>query len=407
VSKRGVSDTDRRVIEQAVRAAKRLSRIADPSVFDFVQGVLTLDAAPPRGPRRRRMLEFAMRFQQFTAPVVAKGDEDTAFYRYGRLAALNEVGNDPREFGFTLKEFHAASEYRARHWPYTMLGTSTHDTKRSEDVRARLGVLSELASGWRLALRRWRRMNESLRTGDAPSRGDEYLYYQTLLAIWPDRSRERLGAAMLKAAREAKQRSSWINPDLEYETALERFIVESLKNREFMDDVEQTIKPLVRIGALVGLSQALVKVASPGVPDYYQGTEIADFSLVDPDNRRPVDYRLRQRSNHPKLRIIRKGLELRRRFPQLFHGGAYVALDGGEHILAFALRAGGHTMIAIAPRLFAKIESWDDARLALPQGFPSTYENVLTGKRIHARDDGLSLSELSAEFPLGLLIDVS
>jgi (1->4)-alpha-D-glucan 1-alpha-D-glucosylmutase len=372
-----------------------------------VQSVLTLDAAPPRGARRRRMLEFAMRFQQFTAPVVAKGDEDTAFYRYGRLAALNEVGNDPRDFGCSLKEFHAASAYRARHWPYTMLGTSTHDTKRSEDVRARLGVLSELASGWRLALRRWSGMNRALRTRDAPSRGDEYLYYQTLLGIWPDRSRERLNPAMLKAAREAKLHTSWINPDLEYEAALERFVAGSLKNREFMDDVAQTAAPLVRLGHLVSLSQALIKVASPGVPDYYQGTEIPDFSLVDPDNRRPVDYRLRQRSNHPKLRIIRKGLELRRKLPALFHGGTYVALDGGESILAFALRAGGRTMIAIAPRLFAKIEKWDAARLPLPEGFPSSFENVLTGKRIHVRGGSLPLVELSSDFPLGLLIDAS
>jgi (1->4)-alpha-D-glucan 1-alpha-D-glucosylmutase len=232
-----------------------------------------------------------------------------------------------------------------------MLGSSTHDTKRSEDVRARLGVLSQLAPGWRLALRRWSRMNEELRSADAPSRGDEYLYYQTLLGIWPGKSREdlreRLKAAMLKAAREAKLHTSWINPDEEYEAALERFIVESLKNRAFVDDVDETVRPLARLGELASLSQALIKVASPGVPDYYQGTEIFDFSLVDPDNRRPVDYALRQRllsrNGHPKLRIIRKGLELRRQFPALFHGGTYVPLDGGEDVIAFALRAEGRT----------------------------------------------------------------
>ena len=408
VSRRGVSDIDRRTIESAVSAARRASRIADPSVFEFVQSVLTLDAAPPRGPRRRRMLGFAMRFQQFTAPVVAKGVEDTAFYRYGRLAALNEVGNDPREFGVSLQEFHAANAYRARSWPYTMLGTSTHDTKRSEDVRARLGVLSELAPGWRLALRRWRRMNEAARTGDAPSRGDEYLYYQTLLAIWPDRSRERLGAAMLKAAREAKLHTSWINPDLEYEAALQRFVVESLKNKAFIDDVAATMERIAQLGERVSLSQALVKVASPGVPDYYQGTEIWDFSLVDPDNRRPVDYALRRRlllSGHPKLHIIRKGLELRKRFPRLFHGGSYIPLDGGENILAFALRADGRTMIAIAPRLFAKITSWDGMRLPLPDGFPTEFENVLTSTTVCAESAGLRLAKVLSEFPVALLID--
>ncbi|HXU42035.1 MAG TPA: malto-oligosyltrehalose synthase [Burkholderiales bacterium] len=413
VGKRGVSDTDRRHIEWAVRAARRASRIADPSVFDFVQSVLTLDAAPPRGPRRRRMLEFAMRFQQFTAPVVAKGDEDTAFYRYARLSALNEVGNDPREFGVTLEDFHAANERRARDWPWTMLGTSTHDTKRSEDVRARLGVLSELAPGWKLALRRWSRMNRGARTEDAPSRSDEYLYYQTLLGIWPGESRadlrERVKAAMLKAAREAKVRSSWINPDLEYEAALERFIAASLANKAFVEDVEQTVAPLARLGLLVGLSQALIKVASPGVPDYYQGSEIWDFSLVDPDNRRPVNYALRKRllarNDHPKLRIIREGLALRRKFPALFHGGTYVPLDGGEHMVAFALRAGGRTLIAVAPRLFAKITSWEDASIALPGGFPAAFRNVLDDRGVRAKDGHLRLADLLSDFPVALLID--
>ncbi|OAI51140.1 hypothetical protein AYO46_08670 [Betaproteobacteria bacterium SCGC AG-212-J23] len=410
VSKHGISDVDRRHIERAVRAAKRASRIADPSVFDFVQSVLTLDAAPPRGARRRRMLEFAMRFQQFTAPVVAKGDEDTAFYRYGRLAALNEVGNHPSEFGISLKAFHAAAAHRARHRPYAMLGSSTHDTKRSEDVRARLGVLSELASGWKLALRRWSRMNDGLREGDAPSRGDEYLYYQMLLGIWPAKDlQERLKAAMLKAAREAKLHSSWINPDLEYEAALERFVVGSLKNKAFLEDVDETVRTLARLGERVSLSQTLVKVASPGVPDYYQGTEIWDFSLVDPDNRRPVDYGLRRRlltrNQHPKLRIIRKGLELRKAFPALFHGGSYVPLDGGEQIVAFALRAAGRTMIAVAPRLFAKIDGWGGARLPVPAGFPEAFENVLTGRRVRVKDGHLPLGELLSEFPVALLID--
>jgi (1->4)-alpha-D-glucan 1-alpha-D-glucosylmutase len=252
-------------------------------------------------------------------------------------------------------------------------------------------------------------MNEAARTGDAPSRGDEYLYYQTLLGIWPDRSRERLTAVMLKAAREAKVHSSWINPDEEYEQALERFIVESLKNQAFVDDVGETAAPLTRLGERVSLSQALVKVASPGVPDYYQGSEIFDFSLVDPDNRRPVDYALRKRllarNSHPKLRIIREGLELRRKFPALFHGGTYLPLDGGEHVIAFALRAGGRTLIAVAPRLFAKITSWGEARVALPKGFPAAYRNVLAGRRVRAEDGYLRLADLLSDFPVALLID--
>src|SRR3989440_875135 len=295
VSVRGVSDTDRRVIDWAVNLAKRTSRIADPSVFDFVRSVITLNAAPPEGERRREMLRFTMRFQQFTAPVVAKGVEDTAFYRYNRLIALNEVGGHPGRFGYSLKAFHAAAEARVKRWPTTMLGSSTHDTKRSEDVRARLGVLSELSSTWRLWLRRWSTINRSHRTGEMPSRIDEYHFYQALIAVWPAEA-ERLKAYMLKSAREAKLHTSWINPDTEYEAALERFVAESLASPLFTQELDEAMPRLAHLGMLVGLSQALVKVASPGVPDYYQGTELWDFSLVDPDNRRPVEFGVRARS---------------------------------------------------------------------------------------------------------------
>jgi (1->4)-alpha-D-glucan 1-alpha-D-glucosylmutase len=435
VSERGVSGTDRRYIEWAAKAARRASRIADPGIFDFVRDVLTLDVAPPAGARRRAMLGFAMRFQQFTAPVVAKGDEDTAFYRYQRLLALNEVGGNPRNFGLSLKAFHAASEDRARRWPFTMLGTSTHDTKRSEDSRARLAVLSELSSAWRLALRRWSLLNRSRRAEiegvAAPSRGDEYHFYQALIAIWPAESpqalRERLKAYMLKAVREAKQHSSWINPDLEYEAALERFVVESLRNELFLKDLREVMPRLVHLGMLVGLSQALLKVASPGVPDYYQGTELWDFSLVDPDNRRPVDFDLRkkllgEKSNllknlsdgRAKLHIIREGLRVRRKLPQLFHGARYMPLyaDGGmeDKVCAFSLSDGKDTVIAVAPRLFASLLRegqpapmgegvWGESALILPQG---DYLNALTGKR--AGDGRQRMRDLLADFPVALLV---
>jgi (1->4)-alpha-D-glucan 1-alpha-D-glucosylmutase len=427
VSERGVSDTDRRYISWAVKAARRASRVADPSIFDFVQSVLTLDAAPPSGERRRAMLGFAVRFQQFTAPVVAKGDEDTAFYRYSRLLALNEVGGNPRSFGLSLKAFHAASEDRARRWPFTMLGSSTHDTKRSEDARARLAVLSELPSAWRLALRRWSLLNRSRRTEidgrPAPSRGDEYHFYPALVAIWPGASpadlRERLKAYMLKAVREAKQHSSWINPDLEYEAALERFVAESLGNELFLKDLKELMPRLAHLGLLVGLSQALLKVASPGVPDYYQGSELWDFSLVDPDNRRPVDFDLRKKllaeksrslsDGRAKLHVIREGLRVRRKFPHLFHGARYTPLhaDGGmeEKICAFSLSDGKDTVIAIAPRLFAGlmkegelVPGWSDSRLALPDG---RYTNELTSKSVAGGSQ--RLADLLAEFPVALL----
>jgi len=435
VTARGVSETDRRYIGWAVRAARRTSRIADPGVFDFVHGVLTLDAAPPAGPRRAEMLAFAMRFQQFTAPVVAKGDEDTAFYRYHRLIALNEVGGNPRRFGLSLKAFHAASEDRARRFPYTMLGTSTHDTKRSEDSRARLGVLSEIPGLWHLTLRRWSRLNRSYR-GEAdgvpaPSRGDEYHFYQGLIAIWPGASpadlRERLKAYMLKAVREAKQHTSWINPDLEYEAALERFVDESLHNGLFVKDLKEVMPRFARLGMLVGLSQALLKVASPGVPDYYQGSELWDFSLVDPDNRRPVDFDLRNKlmrekgnllrnlsDGRAKLHIMREGLQVRRKFPHLFRGARYTPLyaDAGmeEKVCAFFLKDRKDTVIAVAPRLFTSLledrhlapigaHVWRESRLVLPDG---EYTEVMTGRTISGGPR--RLAELLAEFPVALLV---
>ena len=440
-----MSDTDRRYIDWAVKAARRASRVADASVFDFVKSMLTLDGAPPSGPRRRQMLEFAMRFQQLTAPVVAKGVEDTAFYRYHRLIALNEVGNDPRDFGFSLKAFHAASEDRAKSWPYTMIASSTHDTKRSEDARARIGVLSEMSSAWLLLLRRWHTANRSRRTevnGESlPSRGDEYHYYQALIGIWPDTPpdaktltdlKDRLKAYMLKAAREAKLRTSWINPDADYEAALERFVVQSLDSAVFLKEVNDAVPRLARLGMLVSLSQALLKVASPGVPDYYQGTELFDFSLVDPDNRRPVDYALRRKylnekgadlletlsDGRAKLHIIRRGLALRREHPTLFHGGRYVALhaDEGreENVCAFALSRNGSAVIAVAPRLFSKLmaegdaaplgeRTWGDAGIALPEGMPREFQNVLTGEKF--RSEGkIRLAQLLARFPVALLV---
>ena len=426
ISPRGLSDNDRDVIDQAVRAARRASRIADPSVFDFVRSVLLLENTPP-GRRRNEMLRFSMRYQQFTAPVVAKGVEDTAFYRYNRLIALNEVGGHPSQFGFSLKEFHAAAEERARHWPYTMLGSSTHDTKRSEDVRARLAVLSEMASGWRITLRRWSLMNKT-----EVSRNDQYHFYQALTGVWPGESSaelvERLKAYMLKAAREAKEHTSWINPDGEYEQALERFVEDSLGNGEFISDVKNTVARLAYLGLLVGLSQALVKVTSPGVPDYYQGSELWDFSLVDPDNRRPVDYELRRKlldnsndllrnlaDGRAKLHVIRKGLEVRKKLPGLFHGAAkYTPLyaDGGreENIIAFMLSEGSASVIAVAPRLCSRLmesddiaplgaKAWAEARLAVE----GRYLNVLTGERHEARGR-LSLAQVFATLPVALLV---
>ncbi|MGE5640274.1 MAG: malto-oligosyltrehalose synthase [Clostridia bacterium] len=436
VTAAGASEADRKHIDWAIGKAKRASHTADPSVFDFIRSVLLLEISPERKERQNEILDFALRFQQFTAPVVAKGVEDTAFYRYHRLVALNEVGGEPARFGTSLKAFHAASEDRAKHWPRTMIATSTHDTKRSEDVRARLVVLSELASGWRLTLRRW---NLLTRSTPAPHPKDEYLFYQVLIGIWPAASpdekqieelKKRLSAYMLKAVREAKERTSWVNPDAEYEAALQAFVAGALSNKVFLKDVEEVVARVARLGLLVGLSQAVLKIASPGVPDYYQGTELWDYSLVDPDNRRPVDYRKRMawigESSSPedlvkdlsagkaKMHVIRQGLKLRCERPELFLEPSYTALyaDAGseERVCSFMLQNRGRSVIAVAPRLFAHLlkdgeamipaAAWGEARLPVP---PGCYEDVLTGKRYEIAGEGIHVAQLLDRFPVALL----
>ena len=436
----GASEADRRHIDWAIGSARRASRAADPGVFDFIHDILLLRIDTDKKERKAEIIEFILRFQQFTAPVVAKGVEDTAFYRYHRLAALNEVGGDPRSFGVSLKAFHGASEDRAKHWPRTMLATTTHDTKRSEDARARLGVLSELASAWRLTLRRWSLVNRSARRevegSPAPSPADEYLFYQSLLAIWPSSPpvdigslKERLNAYMLKAVREAKERTSWINPDAEYEAAVEGFVAHALASPLFLKEVNAVVPRLARLGMLVGLSQAAIKVASPGVPDYYQGTETWDFSLVDPDNRRPVDYAARKRlldeepslqemlqdldRGKAKMHIIASGLALRRRFASIYERPSYAPLyaDAGRerNIIAFSLGAASQQIVAVAPRLFAGLMSegdlaplgekaWDASTLALPEG---RFQNVLTGE--HHPGGRVRVADLLATFPVALL----
>ena len=260
-----------------------------------------------------------------------------------------------------------------------------------------------------MALRRWSLLNKT-----EVSRGDQYHYYQALVGIWPGEVSpqlvERLKAYMLKAAREAKEHTSWINPDADYEAALGRFVEDSLNNTRFVEDLKQTVAPLVRLGLLVGLSQAVVKVASPGVPDYYQGTELWDFSLVDPDNRRPVDYELRKKlmgntnlaDGSAKMHVIRKGLEVRRKHPALFHGGRYTPLyaDAGraENVIAFELSAGRDSVIAVAPRyggLNAE-NPWGESRLPID----GQYLNVLTGDSAR----GGRLADLLAAFPVALLV---
>ena len=461
----GLTAQDRRYINWAVAQASKRIRGADASAFDFLRMVLLVSPpkeAPPALKKRYRA--FAMKFQQFTSPVAAKGVEDTAFYSFNRLASLNEVGGDPDMFGMTVSAFHGASADRAARWPHTMLATSTHDNKRAEDVRCRIDVISEMPAAWRLALRRWSRMNASQRrTLDgvaAPSRSDEYLLYQTLLGTFPggpadaaglDAYRERIERYMLKAAREAKAHTSWVNVNAEYEEALCAFVRALFARPEsnlFLDDLRLQAGPIAWFGMLNSLSMTLVKLTSPGVPDFYQGTEIFDLSLVDPDNRRPVDYGRRRAlleelrrlgaasadamaagvrrffddasDGRAKLWLMWRALQLRREQEQLFLQGDYhpLAVSGARarHAVGYARRLNDRGIVAVAGRLFASMglehgalplgeAVWGDTALDLaflPAG--TRMLNVLTGETVETDASGrLALARAMTVFPGALL----
>jgi (1->4)-alpha-D-glucan 1-alpha-D-glucosylmutase len=404
-----------------------------------------------------------MKFQQVTAAVMAKGVEDTAFYRYNRFVSLNEVGGNPAQFGTPVEEFHRANQDRLSSRPDSMLSTSTHDSKRSEDVRARINVLSEMPRVWLLHLRRWRDWNRGKkRLVDAlpvPTRNDEYLLYQTLIGTWPTQApddagwktyTERIERYMLKAAREAKEHTSWANANSEYENALAEFtralLHRSPQNR-FLGHFEGLARRVARIGVLNSLSQALLKLTSPGVPDIYQGNELLEFGLVDPDSRRPVDYDRRtglleglQRdtaSIHDgriqardllstcdgaaaKLYLTWKTLDFRRQQPRLFQRGRYIPLRGhgetSDHVVAFAREHEGTTIVVAVPRLCAKLmgenrdtvcegEVWRDSTLELPDDGSSCYHNLFTDECLRVeKNSGIPLSEVFHNFPVALLV---
>ena len=456
-------------IKQAILAAKRKSTTADTSIFDFLRDVLTLAAAEWKAPEyAAQVLAFAMKFQQFTSPVMAKGLEDTSAYIYHRLLSLNEVGGDPRRFGVTLNAFHKANQARASHWPHALLTTSTHDTKRSEDVRARLNVLSEMPAAWRLALRHWSRANIKLKkTVDGqlvPTANDEYFIYQTLLGIWPLDDMDqtelaqlsmRIAEYMLKAVREAKVHSSWINPNTDYEDAVLAFadaLINAPTDGEFMADFLPFQRSIARLGLFNSLSQTLIKLTAPGVPDIYQGCELLDFSLVDPDNRRPVDFihrktllkalqtlatqTVQQRragvraisdtleDSRGKLLVVSSALALRERWPEVFLQGNYVplAVKGKQaaHLCAYARITGTRTVITVAPRFFAGLTGetamlpigekiWGDTAVLVPFHRQGThYACAYTGKVLEPKLDlsawRLPVALMLAEFPVGLII---
>ncbi|WP_300320501.1 malto-oligosyltrehalose synthase [Accumulibacter sp.] len=458
-----LSADDRRHIAWAVAVAKKRSPVADTGIYDFLEGVLTTDIARGRSASFREPLQaFAMKFQQVSSPVMAKGVEDTAFYRYHRLTSLNDVGGEPRRFGISVAAFHAATRARAVRWPHNMLATSTHDSKRSEDMRARLNVLSEVPAAWKLMLKRWRRLNRGRKReidgSDAPSRNDEYLIYQTLIGTWPltppdDEQladyRARIDAYMSKALREGKEHSSWIQVNADYEGAVSEFVQALLAPGEknlFLADFVPLVQTIIHHGLLNALAQLLIKITSPGVPDIYQGCELWQFNLVDPDNRRPVDYAQRGRylaevqamvdappeqwpqrllpltsdiaDGRIKLYTLWQGLALRSRWPEVFEQGDYLPLKvSGEHaahVCAYARRHGDRSLITLVPRLPARLlgdrqvlplgtEVWGDTALELPHGLATVpWRNALTGSA-HAAADQLAVGELLAVFPVALL----
>ncbi|HSE01216.1 MAG TPA: malto-oligosyltrehalose synthase [Burkholderiales bacterium] len=454
---------DRRHIEWAVARAKKRSQAADVTIFDFVQRTLLgqpveeADAALARLAR-----EFAMKFQQFTAPVTAKGVEDTAFYRYHRLAPLNEVGGDPDDFGFTVSAFHGANRDRAKNWPHTLLATSTHDSKRAEDVRTRIDVLTEMPAAWRLEARRWSRLNRNRKRevdgAEAPTRNDEYLLYQTLVGTWPvpapdeaGRARycERIEAYMLKAAREAKQHTSWINRNAGYESALVEFVrglLRTATGAPFVDRLSAFTAQVARIGWVNSLSQLVIKISAPGVPDFYQGSELWAIDLVDPDNRRPVDFERRRallselkagfegepaRRLEParallddmvegrvKLYVTWQGLTARAAQRRLFAAGEYLSLETtGSHaqrLCAFARADGAAASITLAPRLILGLPTgaapplgraaWGDTRVIVPQRLARRYRNIFTGEELAGEGaNTLDVAAVLAHFPVAIL----
>lgn len=470
-----VPEQDRRYIICAVKEAARRCPAAGPACA-FLARLLLLDFPPGLPPEKQQAwLDFVMRWQQFTGPVMAKGAEDTALYIYHRLVSLNEVGGDPQTVGISVAEFHRRNQARQARWPHTINATSTHDTKRSEDVRARINVLSEITSLWERHVERWRYWNHQKKPvvngRPVPEGNMEYFIYQTLVGAWPLQEaeipsfRQRLESYLRKAAREAKLYTSWLEPAEDYEKALQKFVTAILSpaaDNLFLPDFQEFQKVVAFYGALNSLAQTLLKITSPGLPDFYQNTEVWHFRLVDPDNRHPVDFRtlagnltaLQQAEydNGPpqllpdllaswqdgrvKLYLIYKTLHFRREHRELFAGGEYIPVNAagpkGGHICAFARKQDRGWVLVAVPRLPARLclstrspaaleppatslllpgELWQESSLTLPGEAPGRWHNILTGEvlaatsageRVHGQNT-LPLEEVFQNFPVALL----
>ncbi|ACK52281.1 malto-oligosyltrehalose synthase [Methylocella silvestris BL2] len=448
-------EADRRYLDWAVAQARRLDHALDPSVFNFLGAALSgeLTRELNSGFSRAAVARFAMKLQQYSGPVMAKGLEDTAFYRYNRFVALNEVGGDPQRFGVTPAAFHKANAERARKWPRAMLATATHDTKRGEDARARLAALSDAPDEWTRQVQIWSRLLRARRgdvEGDAPpDRNDEYLLYQLLAGSWPTELLEapnasalesyalRVAAALTKSLREAKTHSSWTAPNADYEQAMQSFASSALDagNAAFLTSFLPFIRRLARLGVDNSLAQTTLKLTAPGIPDIYQGCETWDLSLVDPDNRRPVNFEAGQQAlrairpmlakqpeatmrglldqwqdGHIKLAVTAALLDLRKQNQTLFENGSYEALSIHGEKSDFAVgfvRAAGDVAVAVLTARFpgrrAAEPNWDDAAALLPEG---EWADIFTA--CHFTGGGsVALAELFAVLPVAVLVNRS
>lgn len=444
-----VTEADRRQVLRAVRRATLRNPALSTSIFLFIRDTLLL-RPPGTGPidpdyaaEQRR---FVGKFQQVTSPVMAKAAEDTAAYIFNRLISLNEVGGDPDRFGVAVADFHDAMRIRQDKYPSALSATATHDTKRGEDVRARINVLSEMPSEWKARIVRWSRLNDRHRIAiddhHAPDRNEEYFIYQTLVGAWPDDAAartsftERMQAYMTKALHEAKVHTSWINPNQPYDDAITRFIASILDpalSGEFLKDFMLFHQRVREFGVINSLAQTVIKMTAPGVPDFYQGTELWDLNLVDPDNRRPVDYAVRRsglNAGRPrkdfgqsptdarnKLFIIQRGLKLRRDYADLFAKGSYEPLTVTgplrDHVVAFARLHGGHAVIVVTPRLLVGVTpvghspfdaaKWAETAIVLGD-LPDRWRDAFTAETITEERQTLRVDQLLTQLPVCVLI---
>jgi (1->4)-alpha-D-glucan 1-alpha-D-glucosylmutase len=451
------SEVDKRYIQQAIDIAKEnrpylLNELNFLQKFILFENADTLDQE-----NRNKRMNFIMNFQQYSGPLMAKGFEDTVLYIYNRLISLNEVGGHPEYFGISLETFHGFCKEMSEKWPHSLCATSTHDTKRGEDARSRINVLSEIPRDWAAHIKKWTAYNRKYKKkmGDSlvPDKNDEYFIYQTLIGTYPfdgrlDDYKKRLQEYMIKSVREAKVHTAWITNDSEYENACTNFIEQILKageNNLFLNDFLSFHKITSFYGILNSLSQTLIKLTVPGVPDFYQGCELWDFSFVDPDNRRQVDYAMRMtmleeikakanqdmaallidllntfQDGRIKLYLVHVLLEFRKNHLQLFESGAYIPIEiegtFKENIVAFIRKTENKTALMIAPRFYSYFtkagemnnasDAWGDTTLLLPETvWPLHVQSIITGRNIYLENKKTLISNILTDFPLNAFVN--